>query len=162
MKQYSFKDFLPLFIIFAAIIAFTSVMVFRADTPDLMYGMRIFMAGFFLVFGVFKIINWKGFVTAYKEYDVLAQQSTTYAYAYPLIEIALGLAYFTAWNLLLTNCVTLAIMLVSAYGVWKKLRQGEEVPCACLGVVFKVPMTYVTLFEDLLMALMALVMIIMI
>ena len=32
--------------------------------------------------------------------------------------------------------------------------------CACLGVVFKIPMTYVTLTEDLLMGTMAFVMLI--
>lgn len=162
MKKYSLKDFLPLIVIVLVIFGFTAYMVSRAVDPDVMFGMRMFMAGFFIVFGGFKVLNWRGFVTAYKEYDVIAQKSTVYAYLYPLIEISLGVAYFTAWNLLLTNIVTLVIMLVGAYGVWKKLRLKEEVPCACLGVVFKIPMTYVTLTEDLLMAAMALAMISMI
>ncbi|MDP3725587.1 MAG: hypothetical protein Q8R36_00140 [bacterium] len=42
-----------------------------------------------------------------------------------------------------------------ALGVFLKLRDGEVVPCACLGVVFKIPMTWVTFIEDLLMAVMA-------
>lgn len=48
------------------------------------------------------------------------------------------------------------VMLIGAYGVYRKLRAHEEIPCACLGTVFKVPMTWVTLGEDLLMAGMAL------
>lgn len=153
------RDFTPLISILVVIVIFTAYMWNTTDNPDLMFGMRIFMSGFFLIFGAFKLIKWKGFVKAYKEYDVLAKRSTFYAYIYPLIEIGLGLAYFFAFNLLLTNILTVIIMLIGSYGVWLKLKQKEEIPCACLGVVFKLPMTKVTLFEDLLMAAMAFVMI---
>jgi hypothetical protein len=154
------KDFLPLISIITVIIIFTIYMLSTAANPDLMYGMRMFMSGFFIIFGAFKLVRWKGFVMAYKKYDLLAKKSTIYAYMYPLIEIGLGLAYFFAFNLLFTNIITLIIMIIGSYGVWLKIREKEEIPCACLGVVFKLPMTKVTLFEDLLMAIMAIVMII--
>jgi hypothetical protein len=159
-QKHTLKDFTPLISILAVIILFTAFIWSTADTPDLMFGARIFMSGFFLIFGAFKLIKWKGFVKAYKEYDILAKRSTIYAYLYPLIEISLGLAYFFAWNLLATNIITLVIMLIGSYGIWLKPKQKEEIPCACLGIVFKLPMTKITLFEDLLMAIMALVMII--
>ena len=49
-------------------------------------------------------------------------------------------------------------MIVSSIGVTKELAQGRKITCACLGAVFKIPMTYVTLLEDVLMAVMALIM----
>lgn len=156
--KHTFKDFIPLIGIFIAISIFTGISTSLAGDIDVMYSMRMFMAFFFLIFGLFKVIKWKGFAKAYREYDVVAKKSKVYAYLYPLIEIGLGIAYLTDWNLFYINIVTLIVMLVSAYGVWLKLRLKEEVPCACLGTVFKLPMTKVTLFEDLLMALMALVM----
>ncbi len=55
-----------------------------------------------------------------------------------------------------TNAITYVLMLVSGIGVAIALAKGENLMCACLGMVFKLPMTYVTLFEDLLMAGMAL------
>ena len=113
------------------------------------------MGFFFLVFGSFKILKWKAFAMAYREYDVIAMRSSLYSYLYPVIEICLAIAYLFAWNLVYTNIVTIVIMLVSAYGVWLKLRKKEEIMCACLGTVFTFPMTKVTLFEDLLMAVMA-------
>jgi len=158
--KHELKDFLPLITIIAVIIIFTIYMWSTATKPDLMFGMRMFMSGFFLIFGVFKLIKLKGFVMAYKKYDILAKKSTIYAYAYPFIEIGLGVSFFFAFNLLLTNIITLIIMIIGSYGVWLKIREKEEIPCACLGVVFKLPMTKVTLFEDLLMAVMALMMII--
>jgi len=158
--KHTLKDFAPLLSILVIIILFTLFMWNTTDNPTVMFAMQMFMSGFFLIFGAFKLLKWKGFVKAYKEYDIIAQQSTFYAYLYPLIEIGLGLGYFFAWNLLVINIVTLIIMLVGSYGVWQKLKLKETIPCACLGVVFKLPMTKVTLFEDVLMAVMALVMII--
>lgn len=158
IQKHKFKDFIPLVGILIAISLFTVFMVGVADDPDIMYGMRMFMAGFFLIFGAFKIARWKGFVTAYREYDILAKRSIAYAYLYPLIEIGLGLSYLFAWNLFVTNIITIVVMGIGSVGVWQKLRMKEEIPCACLGVVFKIPMTKVTLFEDLSMATMAAIM----
>ncbi len=153
--KHTFKDFIPLIIIFAVIISLTAFSVVDSGLVDMQNSMRLFMGYFFLVFGVFKTIKWSGFVMAYKEYDVLAKKSTLYAYTYPLIEIGLAMAFLASWNLVYVNVFTLVLMLVSVYGVWLKLLKKEEVPCACLGTVFKLPMTKVTLFEDLLMAVMA-------
>jgi len=155
----TFKDYIPLIVIFAIIILFTVIMQLQFGEGSVMYAMRTFMGGFFIVFGGFKVINWKGFADAYQMYDIIAKRSRFYAYLYPLIELALGLAYLFAFNLLLTSWVTLIIMLVSSIGVAKELLKKVQIPCACLGVVFKIPMTKVTLIEDLLMAAMALVMI---
>ena len=49
----------------------------------MMYAMNDFMAGFFIVFGAFKIINLPSFVEAYQKYDLIARRSRAYAYAYP-------------------------------------------------------------------------------
>ncbi len=148
------KKFLPLIIIFSLIAVFAIVKQWLTGF-SVMGAMSDFMAGFFLVFGGFKIINWKGFAHAYTTYDLIAKRVIAYAYIYPLIELGLGVVYLLRWQLGIVNWITLAVMIVSAVGVAKKLLEGEEVPCACLGLVFKFPMTWVTLAEDLLMAIMA-------
>lgn len=117
--------------------------------------MLAFMGWFFLIFGGLKTVRLPDFVTAYREYDVLAMQSSGYAYAYPFLELAFGLAYLLAWQVVAVSSAVALVMLIGAWGVFKKLRAREEVPCACLGTVFQVPMTWVTLGEDLLMAGMA-------
>jgi hypothetical protein len=75
--------------------------------------------------------------------------------AYPFIELVLGVIYLMHWAGTAVHIFTLILMLVSAAGVARELWKGREIMCACLGVVFKIPMTYVTLLEDLLMAAMA-------
>ena len=150
--RYGFKDFLPLIVIFALIAGFTALRQSMAPFFNSMDAMNDFMAAFFLIFGAFKLINIHGFVEAYRTYDLVAQRSFAYAYAYPVIELGLGVFYLFRLFPIATNVIRLVVMLVSALGVGIELSKGKEVMCACLGVVFKLPMTHVTLFEDLLMA----------
>lgn len=157
--RYTIRDFLPLIILFSLITGLTIVRQFYTGW-SIYSAMSDFMAFFFLIFGGFKIINLKGFAKAYQEYDIIAKRSLAYAYLYPFLEIALGIAYLMRWNPFITNIATFILMSVSAVGVGIELSKGKTIVCACLGVVFKVPMTYVTLLEDLLMAGMALIMLI--
>lgn len=156
--KYKFNDFIPLIGIFAIIVLLTALHQIYYGF-DLMHTMRIFMAFFFLIFGLFKVINIKAFATAYAEYDLISQKFFWYGYLYPFLELGLGLAYFINWQPNFINIFTLILMLISALGVYIELRKGKTITCACLGVVFKIPMTYVTLAEDLLMAAMALIMV---
>lgn len=149
---HSVKDFYPLIGILAVVVVLTVVGVqyFSQDA------MLAFMGYFFLVFGTLKVTRIHGFVEAYQMYDVLAKRSKVYAYLYPFLEIGFGLSYLFLWQFELVSAVVVVVMLIGAYGVYLKLKEHEEIPCACLGTVFKVPMTWVTLGEDLLMAGMAL------
>ena len=155
--KYTIKDFLPLIVIVVVILLF-AVGTTLYSNQDWMFGMRMFMSGFFLVFGLLKASKLSDFAMAYQKYDLIAKRSTTYALLYPFIEIGLGLLFFSWIASTLTLLLTIVLMLVSAVGVYKKLQQKEEIMCACLGTVFKVPMTWVTLAENLLMVGMATIM----
>ena len=56
-----------------------------------------FMAGFFLVFSFFKLLDLAGFAKSYAIYDVLAKKMPTYGYIYPFIELGLGAAYLLVY-----------------------------------------------------------------
>lgn len=153
------KKLIPLLSIFSLIILLTFGTALYQHNLTLMNLMMLSMAFFFLVFGLFKLNNLKGFAKAYAMYDVIAMKSKSYAIAYPFIEIVFGLMYIFAYGGVYRDIFTFIIMSVSGYGVWKALQAKEEIQCACLGTVFKVPMTKVTLSENLFMAFMALYMI---
>ena len=150
----------PLLLIVGFLVGVTWIV--HAQTPGRHWHewMSDFMAGFFLVFSFFKLLNLSGFVQAYRGYDLIAAKSAAYAWAYPFIELALGVAYLTRWQPQVTHWATLAVMLISAAGVLNALRKRQLIECACLGTVFKLPMSKVTLIEDLSMAAMAGVMLI--
>jgi hypothetical protein len=154
VNEYSLQTFLPLITIFLVVFGITAIHQWYYGFT-LHDALRIFMAAFFLVFGFFKIINLHEFAEAYSMYDIIAKRAYWYGYVYPFIELALGLAYLFDWRPKFINIFTLCIMMICAAGVFIELRAGHKIVCACLGAVFKVPMTYVTLLEDLMTAAMA-------
>lgn len=146
----------PLALIVAFIAGVTALTTFvRAGSGGWHAWMNDFMAGFFLVFSFFKFLDLRGFVSAYRRYDLLAAASVPWAWAYPFVELALGVAYLLRWQPMATNIVTLVLMLVGAAGVLRALARKQHIRCACLGTALNLPMTTVTLIEDLAMAAMA-------
>ncbi len=117
--------------------------------------MRYFMAGFFLTFSFFKLLDIKAFADAYAGYDLLAARWHGWGYVYPFIELALGLAYLSNFQPPLTSWATLLIMGFSAIGVIRAVMSKTKIQCACLGTVFQLPMSTVTIIEDVGMVLMA-------
>lgn len=117
--------------------------------------MTHFMAGFFLVFSFFKFLDLPGFASAYGTYDLLAARVPAYGFVYPFLELGLGLAYLFQFAPLWTNAATLLLMAFSSLGVVSALSNGRRIRCACLGTALNLPMTCVTLVEDLSMAAMA-------
>ena len=117
--------------------------------------MAKFMGGFFLVFGGLKLLDLGGFAAAYAKYDLLAARLPAYGWVYPVVEVALGLAYLATPEWMGLHAITFVLMTFSALGVIRALRRGEQLTCACMGTAFNLPMTTVTIVEDLGMAAMA-------
>ena len=64
-------SYFPIFLIFGYIAGVTLLVQISAGAFDWMIWMRHFMAGFFLVFSFFKIMNLRGFAEGYSTYDIL-------------------------------------------------------------------------------------------
>ncbi len=156
MKFYfKLKSFVPLIIIFAFIIVFSVIASWWRQVFSYQSIMIDFMAGFFLVFGAFKLIKLSAFAEAYAMYDEIAKRVRAYGYIYPFVEIALGLAFLLRYEIVAVAWITLALMIINSFGAYSGIRDKKVLMCACLGTVFKLPMSYVSLGEDLLMAAMA-------
>ena len=52
---------------------------------------------------------------------------------------------------MLTNIVTFVVMTVSIAGVLQSVFNKRKIKCACLGAVFNLPMSTITIIEDALM-----------
>ncbi|RZJ72305.1 cation transporter [Flavobacterium sp.] len=144
----------PILLIFSYI-SVISLLVQIHQTFNWMQFMRHFMAGFFLTFSFFKMLNLKGFAESYVMYDVLARKIPAWAYLYAFVELALGIAFLVDFNPILTNSVTFVVMSVSIIGVLQSVMNKKTIRCACLGAVFNLPMSTVTIVEDGLMILMS-------
>jgi len=157
MPEKSATTYKPLVILLTYLLAVTGIVAWASD---LTVAMRIFMAGFFITFSFFKMLDLRGFADAYRSYDLVAKAVPGYGYVYPFLELGLGLAYLANWNPLLVNAATAILMAVSLAGVLKAVLSKQAIRCACLGTVFNLPMSTVTIIEDALMLAMAVFMLI--
>lgn len=149
------ETYKPLLVIFAYIIGIAFFATGYKETFDGMQFMRFFMAGFFIAFSFFKMLDLAGFADSYSSYDLLAKQWRGYGFIYPFIELGLGVAYLTDYQPFMTNIVTIVVMGFSTIGVLKSVLNKQKIQCACLGAVFNLPMSTLTIVEDLLMVIMA-------
>ncbi len=160
-KKSKFETYKPLIVIIGMILLVTVTLSIRDalhDSLEIRKTMSYFMAGFFLVFSAFKFLDLKGFADGYRTYDLLAKRWYTYGCIYPFLELLLGLAFLIGFDSFWVNGVTLVLMTFSGIGVLAEKQKKKTIQCACLGTIFKLPLTNITLIEDFGMAAMALLM----
>lgn len=148
----------PLLLLFA-FITFVSFYAAQMDGHiHWMHFMRIFMAGFFLTFSFFKLLDLKGFANSFSMYDVIAMRFKQWGYIYAFIELALGVAFLIDFNSFITNVTAIAVMGISLVGVVLSIANRSKCQSACMGAAFKMPMGAVSIIEDGAMVIMSVVM----
>ncbi|MDZ4713711.1 MAG: cation transporter [bacterium] len=154
------KTYKPLIVVFLYIILGVALLQIRSGELDWMEIMNNFMGGFFLIFSFFKMLDLKNFAFTYSSYDIIAKKWLGYGYVYAFIELSFGILYILKAYPMFTYAATFVVMGISSIGVIQSVMQKRKIQCACLGAVFNLPMTTVTIIEDLLMVLMSLTMLI--
>jgi len=117
--------------------------------------MAAFMGVFLCIFALLKIFDLKGFRRGFKLYDLLARRVPNYAFVYPFVELGLGLAFLSGIAPIATAWVTVVVFAFGTLGVISALRRGLDIDCPCMGSILSVPLSTVTLTEDLAMVVMA-------
>jgi hypothetical protein len=125
--------------------------------------MADFMAVFFITFSAFKFADIELFAHTYRTYDILAQRIRPWGYIYPFIEAFLGFWYLLSEAPNNLNVITLLVTGTAAFGVWKEVskKHHSKFMCACLGRYIRLPLSKVSLVEDVAMFVMAAVMLFM-
>ena len=146
-----FEIYKPLLLICAYILGITVLLQAVSGSFNWGMWMQHFMAAFFLVFSFFKLLNLSGFADTYSTYDIVASRWRAWGYVYAFIELALGIAFLVGFYPVLTNAVTFIVMTISIIGVLQSVLNKRKIKCACLGDVFNLPMSTVTIVEDAMM-----------
>ena len=141
----------PILLLFGYITLLSIIAGSAGSAFDAKLAMRVFMSGFFLSFSFFKLLDLKSFAESYAMYDIVAGRMPAWGYVYAFIELGLGIAFAANLAPVLTNWITLVVMTVSIIGVMKSVLNKRKIKCACLGAVFNLPMSTVTIIEDALM-----------
>ena len=150
-KKSWIETYKPILLIFSYITGLTLLIEYILGAFEWMRWMNHFMAGFFIVFSFFKLLNLNGFAESYSMYDIVAKKWGGWCYVYAFTELALGIAFLTGFNPIITNTVTLVVMTISIIGVLQAVFNKRKIKCACLGAVFNLPMSTITIIEDALM-----------
>lgn len=152
------KRYLPLLVLIA--VAALGALAIVSRSIGLMHWMQFFMGLLFCQFSMLKLFNPLQFADGFQKYDWIAKHFRGYAYLYPLIELGLGIGYLSGSYPLAVNILTIAITGIGAFGAIRALNAGLDVRCACMGTILDVPLSTVTLTENIGMGIMALLMLI--
>lgn len=155
------NTYYPIFLIAIYILGATAINNIHGTNINWHGWMNQFMAGFFLVFSAFKFLDIRGFAEGYATYDLLARRWYSYGFIYPFLELGLGILYLGMWFPAMTSLLTMIIMGFSSLGVINSLLKRQKIRCACLGTLLKVPLSTVTLVEDIMMVILAAVALVM-
>ncbi len=127
-----------------------------SDTKNLLDFARLFMGVFLTVFALFKLVGYKMFVQMFPMYDLIAKRAKFYSYAFPFIELLLGASFLFNWAETWRSIAVIILMGIGAISIFNEVYlKRRKIHCACLGNIIKLPLSTVSLFENVLMVAMA-------
>jgi len=149
-----FSTYKPIFITLSLVLLL-SIITYSSPGNTVDDLLRFFMGYFFIIFSFFKLQNINEFAITFANYDPITKRLSKFGFIYPFIELFLGVLFITGNLLLFSNIFTLVILTPQSYGIYKKLKSKETINCACLGSSFNVPLSNLTVIENLTMCIMA-------
>lgn len=122
----------------------------RRHRPTMMRLMHRTMGTVLVFLAVPKLLNPAAFAATFRKYDLVAGAFPPYAYAYPLLELGLGVAWWrtdTPSTLRSVYVATIIVLGATFVGVLYALAAGRQLECGCLNSLLRMPLTHVTLVE---------------
>lgn len=111
--------------------------------------MRWFVGTFLLIFGGFKLISFESFLDVFPRYDILAARYNWYAFAYPVVQVLLGVFFILDIAPVFRQLLALAMVGTGLVGVASGLlHKGPSSKHTWLGNFLRLPMTTAILFEN--------------
>ena len=152
----------PIVIALSIVILSSLALQTSEETFSLNKWFMSYMGIFFIIFSFLKLLNVSGFSMTFKKYDLISKIIPAYANSYPFIELSLGIIFLTQTQsiLIYANVLTLIFMISQTIGIIKSLSKSEQIQCACMGSAVDVPLSSLTVAENIIMIAMATYMII--
>ncbi len=103
-----------------------------------------------------KLMDIEAFGKSYKKYDLISSRFDSWIYIYPFCELLIGISF------LLTSPPSLVILIALILGIFGMVSVYKTVyidklklNCACIGGYAKTPLGIISFIENLLMAIMS-------
>ena len=158
-EKRTLRTYAPLLSIFALIVLYALVQaLFLRESVTILRVFRDLMTAFFVLFGVLEAVTLPSFSKTFASYDPIAKRLPGYALAYPFLLLLFGMLMYLGIWIPVVAALTAMIFAVQTYGIIPVIRSGESVQCACIGTAFALPLSWVTVVENMAMIVMATVM----
>lgn len=149
------EKYKTIFIVLGLVVLMSALFSLDNKGEFLMSFMVYYMSSFFLIFGALKFISFPKFREMFKTYDPIAKVIPQYGYVYPYMETLFGICIFLYPANLYLNLTIIFVLAATTLGIVGKLNKKEKLSCACLGGAFSVPLSYITVAENVFMILMS-------
>lgn len=147
------RPYLWLNLIIIGTLIFGGVATYLSGYYELHVFLEYSMAAYFLAFGILQTVSLKKSAKMLQQYDPLAKRFPAYGYIYPILQILIGIGLLFWISPLIINAVAAIIVLINLVGVMNVLEEKKTVRCGCLGETMNVPVSWVTLTENIVMLL---------
>ena len=145
------KPYQPLIALVAVALAGSAVVSAVSPVP----WMSLFMGFWLVLFALVKLFDVTGFAEKFARYDLVTARYKPYALAYPFIELGLGLALLGGFLIKPMLFLVLVLACVTLAGIVLQLANRKKFECACMGALLAVPLSTVTVVENLVMIVMS-------
>lgn len=150
--------YMPLILLFA-LSAGVPALNLALGRSDIHHWMHQFMGITLIALSYFKFLDLPKFAEAFSTYDPIAMKFYNYGYIYPVFELVAGIGFTLSIKVEALSIFVIFFLVSTTIGVIQALRQNRKFQCACLGTAFNLPLTKVTIVENVLMISMSLMII---
>ena len=112
------------------------------------------MGTILITFSFLKLLNLNNFTNIFSKYNIISKNFILYAYCYPFLELIIGILLL--YKIRFSYLILIILMTVSLISVSISLYKGKNLKCGCLGSYFHLPLSYITIFENIIMLTMSL------
>lgn len=150
--------YMPLILLFA-LSAGVPALNLALGKSNIHHWMYQFMGITLIALSYFKFLDLPKFAEAFSTYDPIAMKFYNYGYIYPFFELVAGIGFALSIQVEALSIFVILLLASTTVGVIQALRQNRKFQCACLGTAFNLPLTKVTIVENVLMIAMSLMII---
>lgn len=116
-------------------------------------GVMGFMGFSLCLLACLKLMDLPSFVDGFMQYDLLAPHLPAYGWAYPFLELGVGLALLGSLLLNPVAGLAIAVGLIGGVSIIKAVYiDHQDLDCACVGGNYDVPLGFVSFTENAVMA----------
>lgn len=143
----------PIIGIFATTFLMALSVAFALGDFNLVRIIELFIALSMCVLAVQKLRDLEAFSLQFLNYDLLAQKWVKYSYVYPFVEMLAGVAMISGVLTIVSAPAAIFIAAINGYSVFKAVYiDKRELKCACVGGNSNVPLGFISLTENIMMA----------